>query len=114
MMRLLVCVLFSVAWLEGQQGSRDLEFELWRLAMTNVSGREDQQAAERRGLVYEKRQFEERFNELVRLLALFAETYNRSQGNVVPADKLKEIKKAWEKLERTSTFALGGSGGNKR
>lgn len=57
-----------------------------------------------RNEIYERKLFAERFNALVIALSLFSESYNRSNGTLLPADKVIEIQKAWRELERTGVF----------
>jgi hypothetical protein len=62
-----------------------------------------------RNEIYERKLFAERFNALVTALSRFGESYNRSNGTLLPADKVIAIQKAWRKLERTDVFGKGKS-----
>lgn len=62
-----------------------------------------------RNEIYERKLFAERFNALVKALSLFGESYNRSNGTLLPADKVIAIQKAWRDLERTDLFGKSKS-----
>jgi len=99
-MRFFIILLFPAALLA--QGTVS-PIDLWR--MDQETRDRTMREAQTRDDLYQKRLFEERFNSLVQALARFGEVYNRTNGQVLPYDKLTAIKKAWRDLERTQTFS---------
>jgi hypothetical protein len=53
---------------------------------------------------FERVQFHDRYNRLIKAMKEFTEAYNTSQGNVLPVKKIVAITKAFEALQKTESW----------